>query len=149
MPWFYYRGRTIRPIQIKKGVSVAVRPKSYVEIKEMTKETRALVGNKLQRKGRPHGMRSFVDEAPVENIEEEVPKSKLARFVAEKGITLSKEKPPVSKNGAEMVESEIAIDSKGDVKEDQVDKVEDVVTDEAPAVKKRGRRRKSESEDAV
>jgi len=147
MPWFYYTGKTIRPIQIKKGVSVAVRPNSHVEVEEVTRETRALIGKVLKRKGRPNGMRSFVDiDPPQEKMVEVLPKPEIAKFVAEKGFTKSKDEPPVS-NNVEMVESEIAIANSVGVEEKMESEVDNVVSgDGLPVESKKTRKRKSKKD---
>lgn len=109
MSWFYYSGNVTRSITIKKGLSVVAKPHSKVEILDANlPEVRA-----LRRKGhlrvtsRPKDAKS-VNDLPVmtgEDVKRVTSKSKLAGWVAEKGVAFSKGETPRSKN-PEMTDGE-------------------------------------------
>jgi hypothetical protein len=111
MAWYYYSGKTARPIPVKRGLSKSVRPHSKVEILEETIEVKALIRKgQLRKTGKPKNMSLVSDEPiPDKTIKEVIGKSPLARFFAEKGITKSSNMPPVSKVGMEMTEHELNV----------------------------------------
>lgn len=110
MPWFYYSGSCPRSIPVKKGLSVAVRPYSKIEIIDTgNKEVQVLRRKgKLRPTGRPAGTRSITEtELDSRTTEEVTSKSVLAQKIAEKGVTQSKDKAPKSKK-PEYTEGELA-----------------------------------------
>lgn len=138
MATYYYSGNVVRPITIKKGVSVAARPRSKIEIFEESAEVKALIKRGLLRRTGNLKKKSRVVE--VDNsidIKDVLPKSDLARNIAEKGSTTSSALPPVRKDGKqEMTDGELqGVSPEASVfnEEDKdVDKVE-VLSDEKAA----------------
>lgn len=111
MPWYFYSGKIVRPIPVKRGVSVAVQPSSTVEILEETPVFRALYAKRLLRRtAKPKDFKSSSD-IPVQTtrIEDVLPKSEMAKRIAEKGRTSSPNEPPTAKTGIELTEGEAAI----------------------------------------
>lgn len=109
--WYYYSGKTVRPIPVKKGLSKSVRPNTKIEILEETVEVAALIrSGQLRITGRPPGAPS-VAEAPVpqKKIEDVLGKSELAKRFAEKGKTKAAGIPPVSIRPPELTEAEAEI----------------------------------------
>jgi hypothetical protein len=109
MAWYYYTGTVPRPIAVKKGLSVSVRPYTKVEILDETLEVKALIRKKqLRRTGKPKGSDSVVD-APVTDtgVRVDVIKSDMAKVVAEKGKTSASGIAPVSKSEQEMTDGEL------------------------------------------
>ena len=156
MAWYYYTGKTVRPIPVKKGLSKAVRPHSRIEILEETIEVRALIRKgELRRTGKPKGATSVADEpVPEKTVKEAIGKSALARFFAEKGKTKAPSIPPVSKTGVELTEHEIEAEKMSGASPDKEEKEEDeasedseevddsvMLTDDSKRKGKRGRRR--------
>lgn len=118
--WFYYSGNISKPIPVKKGLSISVRPHTKIEITEPgIREVQALIRKGLLRRtGRPVGVKP-VEDMPTttpEDIIRVTPKSELARKFAEKGVTKSKSQTPKKKGSVEMTEGELEV----------VDKVESV-----------------------
>lgn len=90
MSWYYYSGNVVRSIPQGRFKSVAVRPNTKVEILEVTQEVQALISQGvLRRTGKPLGAVSLSDQPPRTpiRIQDVVPKSPLAMYVAEKGVT--------------------------------------------------------------
>lgn len=109
MPWYYNRSNVTRPVQVKPGVTVAVKPHTKVEIVKMTPEAQALIRKGVfQRTGKPRNAKPVREPAKDEpKIEDVVGKSEMAKKIAEKGKTTSKNKPPKRKDGKpEMTEGE-------------------------------------------
>lgn len=144
MPWYYYSGKTVRPILVKKGLSKSTRPHKKVEILEITPEVQALIIKKeLRRTSPPKGAESIADKPVAEiKIEEVVEKSELAKKFAEKGKTVSRSIPPKTKSGKqEMTEGELNVVKKGvDVPVDGVVEDESLPDVEGKKRKKKGRR---------
>jgi len=111
MAWYYYAGKAVRSIQVKPGLSFAVRPHTKVEILEETTEARALIRKgELRRTGKVAGATPVSDiPVPEQKVEDVMEKSLLARKFAEKGKTTAPSIPPKSKNAQEMTEDEIRI----------------------------------------
>lgn len=112
MAWYYYTGKTVCSIPVKKGLSIAVRPHSKIEILDETVEVRALKRRgELRLIAPPKGAVSVQDiPVPVQDIAKIVPKSDFARSFAEKGVTLSPGISPRKRVGKpEMTEGEIAV----------------------------------------
>jgi len=66
MSWYYYSGVVVRPIPVKKGVSVSVRPATKIEIIEMTPEADALVRcGQLRIASRDHNAKNIRDVLEV------------------------------------------------------------------------------------
>lgn len=110
MSWYYYSGKTVRPVPVKKGLSKSVRPHSKIEILEMTMEAQALIRKKeLRVTGKPKGAKSVADEpVPLKNIKDVVKIPERAISVAEKGATTSASMPPKTSSGKpQMTEGEI------------------------------------------
>jgi len=114
MPWFYYSGPTPKSMPVKKGVSVAVRPHSRVEIFEPgVREIQALQKKGVLRRTGPPPR----SERPVQgvvttsaDIKAVTPKSDMAKKIAEKGVTTDKGQAPKKPAGApEMTEGELTV----------------------------------------
>lgn len=124
MPWYYYSGNISRPVPVKKGLSVSVRPHSKVEISEpnLTEIQALLRKGLLRRTGRPAGATSLVKEAPVVvkgDIEKVTKKSELASRIAEKGVTGDPGKAPKKRKGKpELTEGELTppVDKRSETK---------------------------------
>jgi len=114
MAWYYYSGTVVRPIPLKKGLSKSVRPKSKVEILEMTVEVQALIRKgQLRLTGKPKGAPSVADApVPQKKVADVMGKSAMAKKIAEKGTTTSATIPPISKN-PEQTEGEQIAEEKG------------------------------------
>ena len=144
MPWYYYSGKTVRPIPVKKGLSKSVRPHKKVEILEMTLEVQALVNKReLRRTSPPMGAESIADKpVPELKVEDVVRKSELASRFAEKGKTISKGIPPKTKSGEqEMTEVEMNVAKNGSSgPADGVVEAESLPKVEEKKGKKKGRR---------
>jgi len=113
MTWYYHSGNTVRPVLVKPGLSKSVRPKSKVEILHMTPEVEALIGKGLLRRvGKPKGSESVakivVNDKKIEDV---VEKPQIAKNIAEKGATISKNIAPVAANGPEKTEGELAVEA--------------------------------------
>ena len=110
MPWYYYSGNVVKAIPIRKGVSLAVQPRTKVEItNDGVREVQVLVRKGVLRKtGKPVGSQTFMSEpSGAEAVRSVTPKSEMARFIAEKGTTTSKTQAPKMKTGSpEMTELE-------------------------------------------
>jgi len=137
MPWFYYSGNVPRSVQVKKGLSIALKPHSKVEIFDVnTPEVKALKKKgDLRLTSKPKGAVSLKDAPTMsaKDVEKVTPKSNLAKVVAEKGVTGKKGQTPKSKK-PEMTEGETQAasknkpveESKPDTKGSDVEKAEDV-----------------------
>jgi hypothetical protein len=119
MPWYYYSGKTVRPIPVKKGLSRSVRPGRKIEISEITQEAQALISKKELRRCAPPGTQGkgmSIKDAPVpeKKLTDVLPKSEMARKFAEKGRTTSPGIPPKTSSGKpEMTEGEMQIAENG------------------------------------
>lgn len=116
MTWYYYTGKTVRPVPIKNGVSKSVRPGRKVEILVITSEAQALIRKgELRRTGAPKNAKSAVDIlVPSKSIKDVVEKSEFASKFAEKGKTTSASIPPKTKSGKqEMTEGELNVANQG------------------------------------
>jgi hypothetical protein len=117
MPWYYNSGNVARPVQVKPGLTVSVRPHTKVEIVKMTPEAQALIRKGIfRRTGKPRGSKPVGDVKKDEpKIEDVVEKSPMAKNIAEKGKTSSKRKPPKPAKGktVEMTEGEEMGSKKG------------------------------------
>ena len=133
MAWYYYSGKTVRSIPVKRGLSKAVRPHSKIEILKETIEVRALIRKgQLRKTGKPKGAMSVIEEPiPDKTVKEVVDKSPLARFFAEKGKTKSSGIPPVSKTGIEMTEHELNVSGGNAVSPVKMEKKDDEKTVES------------------
>jgi hypothetical protein len=148
MPWYYYSGKVVRPIMIEKGRSVSVRPNTKVEIiDESTIEFKSLCRRGfLRRTSRPKNLEVDKKEISTKTVKDVVPKSKMAKIIAEKGITVSKDIPPESKFSVELTEGEqqlvenIKVEGKEFLDVDQVDKVEELSEDTDKKIKIKRRR---------
>ncbi len=114
MPWFYYSGTVSRSIPVKKGLSVAVRPHSRVEIFDaQAREVQSLIKKgQLKRTGKPAGVESTINAETVtgKDIESVTPRSAIADSFAEKGISTGPDKPPKKLKGApEMTSAEVGL----------------------------------------
>ena len=144
MPWYYYGGSVVRPVEVKPGLTLAVKPHTKVEVFSMTGATQALVRKgMLRRTGKPRESKPV--EAPKDEpkMEDVVEKSPMAQKIAEKGTTTSKNQPPTPGKGspAELTEGE----EKG-VEKGNADTVEplsnDADADEKKKEKKKGAAKK-------
>lgn len=93
MAWYYYSGNIVCPITIKKGVSVAVKPHTRIEINCSDSSTDALIRRGLLRIcGKPSDAISFVDVVPTtkDGIRELTPKSEMAERFKDKGVSADK-----------------------------------------------------------
>ena len=109
MAWYLYTGRLTKSIQNGLGNSTAVQPHTKVEILKITPTTRKMIArNVLHRTGKPVG--NVPKAKSVESPDKKLMKSKLARFVAEKGKTGNRDVPPRSQSGAEKTEGEVAVE---------------------------------------
>lgn len=110
MAWYYYSGSSVRPIPVRKGRSVAVRPHTKFEVFEETREVQDLVARGvIRRSGAPPRSRSKEAEAPgpvPKIIAKDIPLPQFARSVAEKGVTSGRGIPPRSSGPVEMTEDE-------------------------------------------
>lgn len=148
MPWYYYSGKVVRPIMIEKGRSVSVRPNTKVEIiDESTIELKSLCRRGfLRRTSRPKNLEVDKKEISTKTVKDVVPKSKMAKTIAEKGITVSKDIPPESKFSVELTEGEqqlvenIKVEGKKVLNVDQVDQVEELSEDTDKKIKIKRRR---------
>ena len=148
MPWYYYSGKVVRPIMIEKGRSVSVRPNTKVEIiDESTIELKSLCRRGfLRRTSRPKNLEVDKKEISTKTVKDVVPKSKMAKIIAEKGITVSKDIPPESKFSVELTEGEqqlvenIKVEGKEVLNVDQVDQVEELSEDTDKKIKIKRRR---------
>jgi len=105
MGWYYYMGSTIRPIPVAKGRSVAVRPHSKFEVFEEMQEHQDLASRGVIRK--TGGPKSPKPKGAVPKIiKKDIPLGTFAQSIAEKGVTSSKNVPPVSKGPVEMTVDE-------------------------------------------
>jgi hypothetical protein len=146
MPWYYYSGKVVRPIMIEKGRSISVRPNTKVEIiDESTIEFKSLCRRGfLRRTSRPKNLEVEKKEISTKTVKDVMPKSKMAKVIAEKGITVSKDIHPESKFIVELTEGEqqlvenIKVEGKESLNVDQVDQVEELSdTDKKIKIKKR------------
>ena len=115
MGWYYYSGTVVRPIPVKKGLSKSVRPKSKVEILEMTPEANALIRKgQLRVTSRDKGAVPAAQvPVPQKTVADVVPKSDMAKNVAEKGVTTAATLPPKKPVGnPETTEGEDAAKAK-------------------------------------
>jgi len=126
MPWFYYSGNIPRSVEVKKGVSVAMRPHSKVEIKDVSLQSVQVMVRKglLRRSGRDPSVASViatVHPVKAEDIVKATPKPHMAVNVAEKGVTSGPGMAPKSVKGAELTNGEKGLDddSKPLVKADE------------------------------
>lgn len=146
MPWYYHSSNVIRPVSVKPGVTVAVKPHSKVEIFAMTPEAQALIKKGiLRRTGKPKAAPKALavpkDEPKMEDV---VEKSPLAKNIAEKGVTDSKNKPPkpVAGKTAEMTEGEKLGVKKGADSVDELSNVADADSKEKKDTKGKGKKRR-------
>ncbi|MFA4971300.1 MAG: hypothetical protein WC683_01720 [bacterium] len=112
MSWYYYSGSVPTGIPVSRTKSVAVAPHTKVEIVDMTPAAQALLRRGvLRRTGRPAGAPLRTNVAVTDQkVADVVPKSALARYFAEKGVTKSKEMPPKKPVGKpEFTEHELAV----------------------------------------
>jgi hypothetical protein len=111
MPWFYYSGNIARPIPVRKGISVAVRPHTKVEIIDtQSREVQALKGKGLLKPtGRPVDAVSVKEkQVPTATVADVTPRSALSERIAEKGVTIDKGQAPRKIKGSpEMTEGEL------------------------------------------
>lgn len=144
MPWYYYSGSIVRSIQVSDRISVAVRPHSKVEIDKTTKETQLLINSGLLRRtgGAKDSEKRKVSDLKIQDV---LPKSDLAKAIAEKGVTSSMSLPPKKPVGApEMTEGEISLPETESI---FVEKADVLSTDEPDEGRKR-RKRKRDGGDA-
>lgn len=151
MTWYYYSGKVPRPIQVKKGLSKIVRPRTKVEILELNQESKALIRKKeLRVTGKDKTALPVADEPVIDvSVKKVVRKSELARKFAEKGVTSSPGMPPVAKYGPELTEAEqgigaVKLDSGEKPLEDgaeEVDRDEKLPDDSKSGGNKKRRRR--------
>lgn len=109
MPWFYYSGNVSRPIPVKYGLAVSVKPHSKVEIFEPTMlEIQKMIKKGLLRPtGKPRNAKTIGDVVDANAIREVTPKSSMAKSIAEKGVTSQKGLAPKKMVGTpEMTEGE-------------------------------------------
>jgi hypothetical protein len=133
---------------IEKGRSVSVRPNTKVEIiDESTIELKSLCRRGfLRRTSRPKNLEADKKEISTKTVKDVVPKSKMAKTIAEKGITVSKDIPPESKFSVELTEGEqqlvenIKVEGKKVLNVDQVDQVEELSEDTDKKIKIKRRR---------
>lgn len=145
MSWYYYSGKVVRPIMIERGRSVSVRPNTKVEIiDESTIEFKSLCRKGvLRRTSRPKNLEIEKKDIPTKTVKDVVPKSKMAKIIAEKGITISKDIPPESKFAIELTEGEqqivesVIVEEKGSIDVDQVEKSSEDDIDKKIKIKKR------------
>lgn len=104
----------MRPIPVKHGLSKSVRPKSKIEILEVTAEVQALLRKgHLRLTGKPKGAQSVAEvPVPKQTVADVLKRSEMAGRIAEKGLTTSATIPPVSRN-PEMTDGELVADEKG------------------------------------
>jgi len=114
MAWYYYSGTTSRPIPVKKGVSIAAKPHSKIEIIDVNSKEVQILSQKglLVRTGPPvkKGI-SVIDQIPMDGkkIAEVTPPSKMAAAIAEKGKTNDRKMPPEKIGKVEMTSGELSI----------------------------------------
>jgi len=145
MGWYYYSGKVVRPIMIKKGRSVSVRPNSRVEVlDESTFEFKSLSRRGLLRRtGKPKNLNVEEKPVPTKRVEDVVVKSDMAKSIAEKGVTKSKDVLPSSKI-VELTDGEETLGK--DLEEDKenvgdVDKAEELPLGEYKSKEGKKRRR--------
>jgi hypothetical protein len=99
MSWYYYSGRVVRPVMVEKGRSVSVRPNTKVEIiDESTSEFKSLCRRGfLRRTSRPKNLNVDKKNISDKTFKDVIKKSKMAKLIAEKGVTKAMDVPPVSK----------------------------------------------------
>lgn len=154
MAWYYYTGKVVQAVQIKRGLSKAVKPHTKVEIIDMTTDVQALIRQGLLRQtGKPKGAVSAESIViPDVKLADVMPKSDMARFVAEKGVTSAPMVSPVSSK-VELTEGELFnIESKNEENDVASDvgassdngdeEVEEMSTDDGSGQMKYGRRKK-------
>ena len=122
MPWFYYSGNVAKTVPVKKGVSIAVRPHSRVEILEPNLREVQALKNKglLRRTGKQPGASMVATLKPVtpEDIKAVTPKSAMAQKIAEKGVTTDKTQAPRKPKGQpEMTDGEVVAANKDQIDE--------------------------------
>lgn len=98
MAWYYYSGKTVKPIPIKKGVSRAVRPYSKIEIEEWTLEAEALRRKRELRKvGSPKKGKIETKVVSIDEIrnaiKETITANKLSDRIEEIGKINTEDKP--------------------------------------------------------
>jgi len=107
MAWYYHSGKVVRPVPVKKGLSVAVRPHSKVEILEVTPEVDALIRKGLLRiTGKPKGAPSVKDAYVPSTNMANVKVSSIGNNVAEKGFSKSPSMKPVADGIQQMTVDE-------------------------------------------
>ena len=109
MSWYYYSGRVVRPVMVEKGRSVSVRPNTKVEIiDESTIEFKSLCRRGFfRRTSRPKDLNIDKKNISDKTFKDVIKKSKMARLIAEKGVTIAMDVPPVSKVKVELTEGEM------------------------------------------
>ena len=144
MPWYYYGGSVVGPVQVKPGVTLAVRPHSKVEVFSMTAATQAMIRKGLLRRtGKPRDSKPV--EAPKDEpkMEDVVEKSNMATKIAEKGVTTSKNQPPKPGKGSP---AELTVGEEAGVEKGNADTVEplsnDADADEKKKEQKKGAAKK-------
>ena len=131
MAWYYHSGNVVRPVEVRPGVTVAVRPHSKVEVLHMTGATQVMIKKgMLRRTGKPKGSKPV--EVPKEELkmEDVLGKSPLAQKIAEKGSTVAKSIPPKPKKGGTV---ELTIGEQEGAKKGNVDTVEPLSNEDASA----------------
>jgi len=97
MPWFYYKGRTVKPIPIRKGLSLAVRPHTKVEIEEPSiNEVKILIRQRLLTPTAPPRIVPKITDEPAADVAKVTARSEMATRIAERGeITDGEANSPV------------------------------------------------------
>jgi hypothetical protein len=126
MAWYYYSGNIPRPIPVKKGLSKIAKPHSKIEVLVETSEMKAMKARKmLKLTSKPRDAVSDAETpVPEKKLEDVLPKSDLARGVAERGVTSSRSIKPTVANGKKEEITEIEENS-GKVVEAEVLKKKD------------------------
>lgn len=144
MSWYYYSGNIVRSIQVSDSISVAVRPKTKIQIEKITKDTQAMINAGMLRKTGNPNRANEIRKASGLKMQDVVPKSDMAKYVAEKGVTSSKDLPPRKAVGApEMTEHEASVESAPSL---VVADNAEVLSPDVPDEGKRHRKRKRDSE---
>jgi hypothetical protein len=133
MSWYYYSGRVVRPVMVEKGRSVSVRPNTKVEIiDESTIEFKSLCRRGFfRRTSRPKDLNVDKKNISDKTFKDVIKKSKMAKLIAEKGVTKAMDVPPVSKVKVELTEGEMENISLDETSEEKKVDILDVVQDEA------------------
>ncbi len=145
MPWFYYSGNIARSIEIKPGLSQVVKPHTKIEIEKVTKAAQVLINQgSLRRTGKQKldGKQPVRKVPNIKDMKKVLPKSDMAKAVAEKGVTTSSTLPPIKPVGKpEMTEGELLAADK----EKGAAKVDELSSDEKGDGKGKRKQKKGDS----